>query len=141
TNTTPGHGSASGVSATLHPLRPQRSWKPGVGVKDSSFLGLSLPDHAKNDFSLLVVKSSKFRANGLSLSRVPSTSSCTSLPIHLNVEVLKLDNPPSWNKDSASFKNQLSEEASDPEKARKLWVGSRGSSFLGSLRDHPSRER
>ncbi|CAA7399091.1 unnamed protein product [Spirodela intermedia] len=27
----------------------------------------------------------------------------------------------SWNKDSASFQNQLSEEASDPEKARKLW--------------------
>ena len=27
----------------------------------------------------------------------------------------------SWNKDSASFENQLSEEASDPEKARKLW--------------------
>ncbi|TVU16616.1 hypothetical protein EJB05_40189 [Eragrostis curvula] len=27
----------------------------------------------------------------------------------------------SWNKDSASFENQLSREASDPEKARKLW--------------------
>ena len=27
----------------------------------------------------------------------------------------------SWNKDSASFENQLSQEASDPEKARKLW--------------------
>jgi protochlorophyllide reductase len=27
----------------------------------------------------------------------------------------------SWNKDSASFENQLSPEASDPEKARKLW--------------------
>ncbi|MQL78246.1 hypothetical protein Taro_010669 [Colocasia esculenta] len=27
----------------------------------------------------------------------------------------------SWNKNSASFENQLSEEASDPEKARKLW--------------------
>ncbi|XP_078440073.1 protochlorophyllide reductase-like [Wolffia australiana] len=27
----------------------------------------------------------------------------------------------SWNKESASFQNQLSEEASDPEKARKLW--------------------
>jgi protochlorophyllide reductase len=27
----------------------------------------------------------------------------------------------SWNKDSASFQNQLSKEASDTEKARKLW--------------------
>ncbi|KAK1266292.1 hypothetical protein QJS04_geneDACA000520 [Acorus gramineus] len=27
----------------------------------------------------------------------------------------------SWNKDSASFENQLSEEASDAEKARKVW--------------------
>ncbi|XP_020091822.1 protochlorophyllide reductase [Ananas comosus] len=27
----------------------------------------------------------------------------------------------SWNKDSASFENQLSKEASDPEKARKVW--------------------
>ncbi|XP_047311299.1 protochlorophyllide reductase-like [Impatiens glandulifera] len=27
----------------------------------------------------------------------------------------------SWNKDSASFQNQLSEEASDEEKAKKLW--------------------
>lgn len=27
----------------------------------------------------------------------------------------------SWNKDSASFENQLSQEASDPEKARKVW--------------------
>ncbi|XP_078176539.1 protochlorophyllide reductase-like [Carex rostrata] len=27
----------------------------------------------------------------------------------------------SWNKDSASFENQLSQEASDAEKARKLW--------------------
>ncbi|CAL0310142.1 unnamed protein product [Lupinus luteus] len=27
----------------------------------------------------------------------------------------------SWNKTSASFENQLSEEASDPEKARKVW--------------------
>ncbi|KAK4778629.1 hypothetical protein SAY86_006157 [Trapa natans] len=27
----------------------------------------------------------------------------------------------SWNKDSASFENQLSEEASDPGKARKVW--------------------
>ncbi|KAJ6724440.1 hypothetical protein OIU85_022371 [Salix viminalis] len=27
----------------------------------------------------------------------------------------------SWNKDSASFQNQLSEEASDAEKARKVW--------------------
>jgi protochlorophyllide reductase len=27
----------------------------------------------------------------------------------------------SWNKDSASFENQLSQEASDLEKARKLW--------------------
>ncbi|KAF0925331.1 hypothetical protein E2562_016023 [Oryza meyeriana var. granulata] len=27
----------------------------------------------------------------------------------------------SWNKDSASFENQLSLEASDLEKARKLW--------------------
>ncbi|KAJ8764662.1 hypothetical protein K2173_007749 [Erythroxylum novogranatense] len=27
----------------------------------------------------------------------------------------------SWNKDSASFENQMSEEASDPEKARKVW--------------------
>nr|ABK25865.1 unknown [Picea sitchensis]ACN40150.1 unknown [Picea sitchensis]ACN40542.1 unknown [Picea sitchensis] len=28
----------------------------------------------------------------------------------------------SWNNDSASFENQLSEEASDPEKARKVWA-------------------
>lgn len=27
----------------------------------------------------------------------------------------------SWNKDSASFENQLSQEASDAEKARKVW--------------------
>ncbi|XP_044466036.1 protochlorophyllide reductase-like [Mangifera indica] len=27
----------------------------------------------------------------------------------------------SWNKNSSSFENQLSQEASDPEKARKLW--------------------
>lgn len=27
----------------------------------------------------------------------------------------------SWNKSSASFENQLSEEASNPEKARRLW--------------------
>lgn len=27
----------------------------------------------------------------------------------------------SWNKDSASFQNQLSQEASDAEKARKVW--------------------
>ncbi|GFS41108.1 protochlorophyllide oxidoreductase C [Actinidia rufa] len=27
----------------------------------------------------------------------------------------------SWNKNSASFENQLSQEASDPEKARKVW--------------------
>lgn len=27
----------------------------------------------------------------------------------------------SWNKDSASFENQLSEEASDVSKARKVW--------------------
>ncbi|XP_031253410.1 protochlorophyllide reductase-like [Pistacia vera] len=27
----------------------------------------------------------------------------------------------SWNKNSSSFENQLSEEASDPEKARKMW--------------------
>lgn len=27
----------------------------------------------------------------------------------------------SWNKYSSSFENQLSEEASDTEKARKLW--------------------
>ncbi|KAJ8755051.1 hypothetical protein K2173_016556 [Erythroxylum novogranatense] len=27
----------------------------------------------------------------------------------------------SWNKDSASFENQLSQEASDPEKAREVW--------------------
>lgn len=27
----------------------------------------------------------------------------------------------SWNKDSASFENQLSQEASDTAKARKLW--------------------
>lgn len=27
----------------------------------------------------------------------------------------------SWNKNSASFENQLSKEASDPEKARRLW--------------------
>lgn len=27
----------------------------------------------------------------------------------------------SWNKDSASFENQLSQEASDEEKARKVW--------------------
>ncbi|XP_010918444.1 protochlorophyllide reductase [Elaeis guineensis] len=27
----------------------------------------------------------------------------------------------SWNKNSASFENQLSEEASDPEKARRVW--------------------
>ncbi|XAR68365.1 Protochlorophyllide reductase [Bertholletia excelsa] len=27
----------------------------------------------------------------------------------------------SWNKDSASFENRLSQEASDPEKARKVW--------------------
>lgn len=30
----------------------------------------------------------------------------------------------SWNKDSASFENQLSEEASDVEKARKVWEAS-----------------
>lgn len=27
----------------------------------------------------------------------------------------------SWNKDSASFENQLSKEASDADKARKVW--------------------
>ena len=27
----------------------------------------------------------------------------------------------SWNKNSASFENQLSKEASDAEKARKVW--------------------
>ena len=27
----------------------------------------------------------------------------------------------SWNKNSASFQNQLSKEASDAEKARKVW--------------------
>lgn len=27
----------------------------------------------------------------------------------------------SWNKDSASFENQLSQEASDSDKARKVW--------------------
>lgn len=27
----------------------------------------------------------------------------------------------SWNKNSSSFENQLSQEASDEEKARKLW--------------------
>lgn len=27
----------------------------------------------------------------------------------------------SWNKNSSSFENQLSQEASDAEKARKLW--------------------
>lgn len=27
----------------------------------------------------------------------------------------------SWNNNSASFENQLSEEASDPEKAKKVW--------------------
>lgn len=27
----------------------------------------------------------------------------------------------SWNKDSASFENKLSEEASDVSKARKVW--------------------
>ena len=30
----------------------------------------------------------------------------------------------SWNNDSASFENKLSEEASDPGKAKKIWESS-----------------
>ncbi|CAM8937386.1 unnamed protein product [Rhodiola kirilowii] len=47
---------------------------------------------------------------GLRLAQVVSDPSLTKSGVYW-----------SWNKNSASFENQLSEEASDPEKARKVW--------------------
>ncbi|CAA6662681.1 unnamed protein product [Spirodela intermedia] len=59
---------------------------------------------------------------GLFRSHIPSSGSSSPFPeVVTDPSLGKSGVYWSWNKDSASFQNQLSEEASDPEKARKLW--------------------
>ncbi|CAA7391018.1 unnamed protein product [Spirodela intermedia] len=60
----------------------------------------------------------------------PSSLSAAGADLYFSLSLLQVVGEPSltksgvywsWNQNSASFENQLSEEASDPEKARRVW--------------------
>ncbi|TXG67067.1 hypothetical protein EZV62_008342 [Acer yangbiense] len=59
---------------------------------------------------------STFRCSGCSSLRSRSTS-----PRDMSPKMKPERDSLSWNKDSASFKNQLLEEATDVQKASKMW--------------------
>ncbi|KAJ6417215.1 hypothetical protein OIU84_003011 [Salix udensis] len=101
------------------------------GLNSSSMIDGGVFDGAKAYKDSKACSGSTFPCSGFYSLHSKSTSRRASSPSSkLGKRLAQVVSDPSltksgvywsWNKDSASFQNQLSEEASDAEKARKVW--------------------